>query len=187
MSNLPIYASSRPLLIHTDLPLRPLKRDRTPALSRSLRFDPIARATSTPLSSAAPSFVDGPETPRATPAPAEVAGSATTIPRPTGAQLAVKSCDCIPRKDCNLLKARVKTLVSEMLNIAVPYMQQLPGNLEKIETKLTQEFLFLRQYEKQWPLQVLITARLKHFASQKVTKAAKKIIEAAEAATATSH
>ncbi|KAF8145072.1 hypothetical protein K438DRAFT_1782294 [Mycena galopus ATCC 62051] len=102
------------------------------------------------------------------PAPAEVAGSATTIPRPTGAQLAVKSCDCIPRKDRDLLKARVKTLVSEMLNIAVPYTQQLPGNLEKIETK------------------VLITARLKHFASQKVTKAAKKIIEAAEAATSMS-
>ena len=104
MSNLPSNTPSRALLIRTDLPPRPLKQDCTPPIHRSLRFSPVARATSTPLSSAGASFVDGPETPRATPAAAEVAGFATLIPRPLGAQLAVKSCNCIPKKDLDFLK-----------------------------------------------------------------------------------
>ena len=104
MSNLPLNTPSRALLIRTDLPPRPFKRDRTPALQRSLRFSPVARATSTPLSSVGASFVDGLETPRATPAPAENAGSATLIPRPRGAQLSLASCNCIPEKDLEPLK-----------------------------------------------------------------------------------
>ncbi|KAJ7237285.1 hypothetical protein B0H12DRAFT_1238246 [Mycena haematopus] len=166
LSNLPSHASPCTLLMHTDLPARRVKRDRTPGVSRSLRFDPKARATSSPLSSAAASFVDGPDTPRATPVPAEVAGSSTVTLRPKGAQLAVKSCDCIPKKDLEALKNRIKTLVLEMLNVAVPYKKQLPADLEKIEAKLLQEFDFLRHYEQHWPVQVLVTARLKYYASR---------------------
>ncbi|KAJ7738841.1 hypothetical protein DFH07DRAFT_960665 [Mycena maculata] len=176
MSNLPFDTVSRPLLINTDLPPRSLKRDRTPAIPlrsrdrtpavppRTLRFNPVARATSSPLSSATPSFVDGPETPRATPAPAEAAGSAALIPRPLGAQLTLKSCsESIAGTDLNSLKVRIKALVTEILDTSAPYTRQAPEALRKVEAKILEEFPFLHRYEGRWPIQVLVTARLKYY------------------------
>ncbi|KAJ7017372.1 hypothetical protein C8F04DRAFT_1279575 [Mycena alexandri] len=148
----------------------------TPLLMHSkLRF-------SSPLTSDSGS--DDSTTPTATPAalPSSSLGSSTSggnvIPRPTGAQLRVKSCDIIPKDLREALRKRVKALASQRLDLTAPYSKQDKEALRLVESIISTEFSWLLNYQDQWPLQVFLTALLKYKKSRAEVTKMKKVTEA---------
>ncbi|KAJ7694989.1 hypothetical protein B0H16DRAFT_1485419 [Mycena metata] len=137
---------------------------------------------SSPLTSDSGS--DDPPTPTATPAPVASSSSSSTtsngkiIPRPTGAQLRVRSCDIIPKNLRDDLRKRVKTLASQRLDLASPYGKQDKEALRLVESDISAEFPWLLNYQDQWPLQVFLTAVLKYKKSRADVTKMKKIAEA---------
>ncbi|KAJ7037648.1 hypothetical protein C8F04DRAFT_1256867 [Mycena alexandri] len=164
-----------PLMMHTKLPARAIKRDREPTPASDPSFP---SRFSSPLTSDSGS--DDPTTPRATPAPVSSSSSSSTtiIPRPTGAQLRVKSCDIIPKDLREALRKRVKPLATQSLNLSAPYSKQDKEALRLVESKITVEFPWLLNYQDQWPLQVFLTALLKYNKSRAEVTKMKKVTEA---------
>ncbi|KAJ7702567.1 hypothetical protein B0H16DRAFT_1718140 [Mycena metata] len=168
-----------PLMMHAKLPARAIKRDREPTPSSGPSFP---SRFSSPLTSDSGS--DDPPTPTATPAPVASSSSSSTtsngkiIPRPTGAQLRVRSCDIIPKNLRDDLRKRVKTLASQRLDLASPYGKQDKEALRLVESDISAEFPWLLNYQDQWPLQVFLTAVLKYKKSRADVTKMKKLAEA---------
>ncbi|KAK7059491.1 hypothetical protein R3P38DRAFT_3167897 [Favolaschia claudopus] len=156
--------ASRPLLAHTDLLPRPVKREGSAAPSSSQSYH---RAASSPLSdtysddSRAP-FDDGPppSVPKATTsANVETTVTPDLIPRPKAAQVALSSCDGVPDK--NKIRDRISELAPTMLNQKVSYTRQQPESLLKLRNQLYKEYPHLKNYEEAWPIVVFVTAWLR--------------------------
>ncbi|KAJ7018622.1 hypothetical protein C8F04DRAFT_1198757 [Mycena alexandri] len=180
-----IMPASTPLLMHSKLSARTIKRDRepTPSLpSPSTSTPRFPSRFSSPLTSDSGS--DDSTTPTATPAalPSSSLGSSTSggnvIPRPTGAQLRVKSCDIIPKDLREALRKRVKALASQRLDLTAPYSKQDKEALRLVESIISTEFSWLLNYQDQWPLQVFLTALLKYKKSRAEVTKMKKVTEA---------
>ncbi|KAK7000154.1 hypothetical protein R3P38DRAFT_3219030 [Favolaschia claudopus] len=121
-------------------------------------FEVVAGPTTTTAGSSNDSAARASNTQAAT-ASKPKSSTPALIPRPTGAQLALTSCDAVPEKA--EIRARIAVLAPSLLNTRVTYTNQREEDTAALKKQICDEFPVLATYEEHWPFSVFVTAWLR--------------------------